>query len=83
MARAKSEFLSVMSHEIRTPMNAVIGFTDLLAKESPRSDQKEYLDIIQFSTRHLLGLINDVLDYSKIESGKNYRDWETDRKSVV
>jgi PAS domain S-box-containing protein len=70
LARAKSEFLSVMSHEIRTPMNAVIGFTDLLAKESPRSDQKEYLDIIQFSTRHLLGLINDVLDYSKIESGK-------------
>ncbi|MBX7181202.1 MAG: PAS domain S-box protein [Bacteroidia bacterium] len=70
LARAKSEFLSVMSHEIRTPMNAVIGFTDLLAKEHPRPDQKEYLDIIQFSTRHLLGLINDVLDYSKIESGK-------------
>lgn len=70
LTKIKSEFLSIMSHEIRTPMNAVIGFTELLVKEHPREDQKEYLDIILFSTRHLLGLINDVLDYSKIEAGK-------------
>ncbi|MBX7182828.1 MAG: response regulator, partial [Bacteroidia bacterium] len=70
LAKAKSDFLSVMSHEIRTPMNAVIGFTDLLASENPRDDQKEYLQILQYSTNHLLGLVNDVLDYSKIEAGK-------------
>ena len=70
LAQAKSEFLSVMSHEIRTPMNAVIGFTELLASENPREDQVEYLRILQYSTKHLLGLVNDVLDYSKIEAGK-------------
>jgi PAS domain S-box-containing protein len=70
LALAKSEFLSVMSHEIRTPMNAVIGFTELLASENPREDQVEYLRILQHSTKHLLSLVNDVLDYSKIEAGK-------------
>jgi len=67
---AKQQFLSNMSHEIRTPMNAVIGTTHLLLQENPRDDQKENLKILKFSGENLLSLINDILDYSKIESGK-------------
>ena len=59
-----------MSHEIRTPMNAVIGMTHLLMDESPREDQFEYLDTLQFSGNNLISLINDILDFSKIEAGK-------------
>jgi CheY-like chemotaxis protein len=59
-----------MSHEIRTPMNAIIGMTNLLAKDNPREDQVEQLEILDFSAKTLLSLINDVLDFSKIESGK-------------
>lgn len=66
----KSEFLSVMSHEIRTPMNAVIGLAHFLMEEDPRPDQLENLKTLQFSAENLMGLINDILDYSKIESGK-------------
>ena len=69
-SRAKSEFLSTMSHEIRTPMNAIIGMTNLLVKDNPREDQLEQLEILDFSAKTLLSLINDVLDFSKIESGK-------------
>jgi len=69
-SRAKSEFLSTMSHEIRTPMNAIIGMTNLLVKDDPREDQLEQLEILDFSAKTLLALINDVLDFSKIESGK-------------
>lgn len=69
-SRAKSEFLTTMSHEIRTPMNAIIGMTNLLVKEDPREDQMEQLEILDFSAKTLLSLINDVLDFSKIESGK-------------
>lgn len=69
-SRAKTEFLSTMSHEIRTPMNAIIGMTNLLAKDNPREDQLEQLEILDFSAKTLLSLINDVLDFSKIESGK-------------
>lgn len=69
-SRAKSEFLSTMSHEIRTPMNAIIGMTNLLVKDNPREDQLEQLEILDFSAKTLLALINDVLDFSKIESGK-------------
>ncbi|TAE50981.1 MAG: response regulator [Bacteroidetes bacterium] len=67
---AKSQFLSVMSHEIRTPMNAVIGFTHLLLEDNPRPEQAEYLRTLKFSAENLLVLINDILDYSKIEAGK-------------
>ncbi|MCC5937500.1 MAG: PAS domain S-box protein [Lunatimonas sp.] len=67
---AKSQFLSVMSHEIRTPMNAVIGLSHLLLEENPREDQLENLRTLQFSAENLLGLINDILDFNKIDSGK-------------
>ncbi|WP_295668859.1 PAS domain S-box protein, partial [uncultured Mucilaginibacter sp.] len=66
----KSEFLSTMSHEIRTPMNAVIGTTNLLLCEDPKPDQLEYLNILKFSGENLLAIINDILDYNKIEAGK-------------
>jgi two-component system, sensor histidine kinase len=69
-SQAKSEFLSTMSHEIRTPMNAVIGMTNLLMMGNPRPDQKDNLDILKFSANNLLALVNDVLDFNKIESGK-------------
>ena len=69
--RAKTSFLSNMSHDIRTPMNAIIGFTNL-AIQSPDNQEKvrEYLGKIQTSSNHLLALINDVLEMSRIESGK-------------
>jgi len=69
--KAKANFLSTMSHEIRTPMNAIIGMTHLLMKEQLENEQKDKVEIINFSTNNLLNLINDILDYSKIESGKN------------
>eukprot|EP01037_Dinobryon_pediforme_P017726 gene17726-17941_t len=69
-SRFKSEFLSIMSHEIRTPMNAVIGTTNLLLSEDPKPDQLEYLNTLKFSGENLLAIINDILDYNKIEAGK-------------
>ncbi len=67
---AKSEFLAMMSHEIRTPMNAILGFADLMNQTGMQEDQREYLEIIQRSGKSLLELINNILDYSKIESRK-------------
>jgi CheY-like chemotaxis protein/two-component sensor histidine kinase len=69
-SKFKSEFLSIMSHEIRTPMNAVIGTTNLLLDENPRPEQLEYLNTLKFSGENLLAIINDILDYNKIEAGK-------------
>lgn len=67
--RAKAEFLATMSHELRTPMNGVIGMTDLLLADCRDESQREGLNIVKESGRALLHLINDVLDYSKIEAG--------------
>lgn len=67
---AKSEFLSTMSHEIRTPLNSVIGMSHLMLKNDPRPDQTKLLDVIIFSANNLLNIVNDILDYSKIEAGK-------------
>jgi len=69
-AKAKSQFLSVMSHEIRTPLNAVIGITHLLMMNQPREDQQEDLRTLQFSVESLLHIINDILDFTKLDSGK-------------
>ena len=67
---AKSSFLANMSHEIRTPMNAIVGLTHLLRREKPTPQQEDRLAKIAASAEHLLSIINDVLDISKIESGK-------------
>ena len=69
-ARAKADFLSVMSHELRTPLNSVIGLASLLLDERPRPDQVENLTGLKVSAENLLGLINDVLDYNKIDAGR-------------
>lgn len=70
-SNSKTMFLSNMSHDIRTPMNAVLGFTTLLAKDAENPDKvREYTKKIMASGQHLLSLINDILDVSKIESGK-------------
>ncbi|MBT3792800.1 MAG: PAS domain S-box protein, partial [Rhodospirillales bacterium] len=72
--RSKSEFLANMSHELRTPLNAVIGFSEVIIKESfgPIGNQKYkgYIEDIHSSGQHLLGLITDILDLSKVEAGK-------------
>ena len=69
--KAKTDFLSNMSHDIRTPMNAIIGMTSLIRHDAGNKAKViEYADKIDISSQHLLGIINDVLDMSKIEAGK-------------
>jgi len=69
-SKSKDEFLSTMSHEIRTPLNAVTGLTNILLMEDYLPEQTENLKALKYSGEHLLGLINDLLDFNKIKSGK-------------
>ena len=69
-AKSRSDFLSMISHEIRTPLNAVIGLTNYLISDKPKKDHTEDLQTLKFSAEHLHVLINDVLDYSKLDAGK-------------
>lgn len=69
LSEAKEMFLSVMSHEIRTPLNAVIGMTHLLLDNNPKPSQLDDLNILKFSGENLLNIINDILDFTKIETG--------------
>lgn len=82
--KVKSEFLSTMSHEIRTPLNSVIGMSHLLLKNEPRKDQIEHLDVMLFSANNLLAIVNDVLDYNKIEAGKiTFENIEMDLAAIA
>ncbi|HEY8397399.1 MAG TPA: ATP-binding protein [Flavihumibacter sp.] len=69
-ARVKSRFLSNMSHELRTPLNAIIGTTNLLHQEYHLNSQRQMLDVLKHSSEHMLTLVNDILDYSKLEADK-------------
>ncbi|MCC6286537.1 MAG: response regulator [Chitinophagaceae bacterium] len=68
--KAKSEFLSTISHEIRTPLNAVIGMSHLLLHSHPREDQKENIEALSFSAGNLMSLVNDILDFNKLEANQ-------------
>jgi signal transduction histidine kinase len=69
-SRAKSRFLSNMSHELRTPLNGIIGASNLLLQEQHLAEQKSHLEILKFSSEHMMILINEILDFNKIESGR-------------
>jgi len=69
-SQAKNEFLANMTHEIRTPMNAIMGFSQLAMEQKQKEDMELYLKKIQKSSKRLMGIIDDILDYSRIESGE-------------
>lgn len=68
--KARSQFLSQMGHELRTPLNGIIGASNLLMKNNTLPEQSEYLNILKYCSNHMLELINNILDYNKIEAGK-------------
>lgn len=69
-AMVKSRFLSNMSHELRTPLNGIIGTSNILLQEEYLETQRPYLDVLKYSSEHMLQLVNDILDFSKLEAGK-------------
>jgi signal transduction histidine kinase/ActR/RegA family two-component response regulator len=69
-SQIKSEFLATMSHEIRTPLNAIVGMSNVMIMANPRADQKENLNVLKSSANNLQSIVNDVLDFNKIEAGK-------------
>lgn len=69
-SRIKTEFLSNMSHEIRTPLNAILGLIDILQRQDVGEESRKYLEMMNFSSKNLLGLVNDILEIDRIESGK-------------
>jgi K+-sensing histidine kinase KdpD len=68
--KAQEDFLSTMSHEIRTPLNGIIGMVTILQNEAPKEEQKDYIDTLQFASKNLLCIVNDILDHNKIMSGQ-------------
>ncbi|MDP9080268.1 MAG: ATP-binding protein [Bacteroidota bacterium] len=69
-SQIKSEFLATMSHEIRTPLNAIVGMSNVMIMANPRDDQRENLNVLKSSANNLQSIVNDVLDFNKIEAGK-------------
>lgn len=81
--KAKTEFLSTMSHEIRTPLNAVIGMSNILLHDKPREDQRENLEVLSFSANNLMSIVNNILDFSKLEAEKiRFEQVEMDLKQI-
>ncbi|MDP3394675.1 ATP-binding protein [Sediminibacterium sp.] len=82
--KAKNDFLSTMSHEIRTPLNSILGMTNIMLMEKPSEDQKEQLNVLLFSANNLLSIVNDILDYNKIEAGKiGFESIEMDLNNIA
>lgn len=83
-AKVKAQFISTISHEIRTPLNAIVGVTNLLQQSNPSEHQLENLNILKISSDNLLALVNNILDFSKMEAGKmQFENIEFNLKSIV
>lgn len=83
-AKVKAQFISTISHEIRTPLNAIVGVTNLLQQSNPPTSQLENLNILKISSDNLLALVNNILDFSKMEAGKmQFENIEFNLKSIV